>query len=188
MGAEKIVLLVVVSFIAIAFFVYQSSQAPSATPSPSSTFVPSAAVASPAASPLSLADACGKNLSEAIRLSSVDLCKQISCTEQRVYCLGLLGKDLSSCEALSTPDFRDSCFNSMAKKLVDKSLCGKIVNNDRKNYCFVAFDANESYCLNMNAVSFKDICYLHLASALRNPSYCDKIIDGKTQSRCRTNG
>lgn len=122
----------------------------------------------------------------AITLKRKELC--VLTTERRDMCLvGIvpITKDVSICEMVTSPSYKDDCYIELAGSYKDASYCNMIQNTSKLAMCnTVAKPYQTDVCESIaNAVS-KDRCNTVLAAVRRNESYCNRILNESNLDGC----
>ncbi len=96
-------------------------------------------------------------------------------------------KAMQECAKQEIPDYRDSCFSSVAKVSKDSNSCAPIINERIKDVCFsevakVALDS--SICGNVVREERKDSCYLSFVLDYKDYSVCEKIVNENLRQSC----
>lgn len=160
-----------------------TTQTPSPSPTiqPTATITPTATIApSPSLSAEELKKQCYDKLGEATSASDSRLCAEISCLEERSYCMGVISKDPDQCK--NAGSVKDECYSFVAVNTKEIELCDKISSSDRKNFCKANISLDDAYCENLT--SSKDSCLMIVARVSGQTDTCNKIGDPVVKSGC----
>jgi len=93
-------------------------------------------------------------------------------------------KQISSCERIGYPEWRDECFESLGRDVLSYSVCLKISSADRRERCLTDHPPkSESDCL---IGTDSDSCLRHLKEATKDITLCQKIKDHDVKIQCYT--
>lgn len=92
-----------------------------------------------------------------------------------------------SCERLSDPTARDSCFFDAAVNFGSGANCASVVDITHRDDCYAQVSvaiANPDGCMSITDESKKTACFSGVATAKNQASICSRIADSASQSIC----
>ncbi len=97
----------------------------------------------------------------------------------------LVEKQISSCERIGYPEWRDDCYESLGKSLQSYSICLKITNKQRRAMCFIAHPPQNTQDCLLNKSPYEiDVCLMSLKQSTKDLSLCKSISDRAIRKNC----
>ncbi len=94
-------------------------------------------------------------------------------------------KQIAGCEAIGYSEWRDDCFESLGRNVLNYSLCLKITNKFRRDTCVAQYPPNaDKDCLANKDSGAQDSCLMALKNATQDLSLCKKISEQKLKKEC----